>query len=269
MRPNEEQMLAYLHGNVSPDERAAIDAYLAASAEGRAALDALKSEITLLSRAFETPMREPAPARLETLIRKASAPTAAIIPLRPASALPPRPPAKAPSSLKRYALPIAAALALTIGALGGYMTRLADPPAYPTTEIAIGTVPASSPLASVLENESSGTITPATLNGAARRLSVVATFKDKGARFCREFEVLALSTDHAPLSAGVACRAATGGWGVEGIARIGMVDGSSGRYQPSGANERDALDGLLSMLGTGTTLPPVDEQAAITNGWRQ
>jgi hypothetical protein len=37
---------------------------------------------------------------------------------------------------------------------------------------------------------------------------------------------------------------------------------------PSGAAQKDALDGLLSILGATKALPPEEEQRLIAHGWR-
>ena len=97
---------------------------------------------------------------------------------------------------------------------------------------------------------------------------VIATFRDRKARVCREIEVL--DADMQAKLAGAACRdPASGTWIVEGVARIAAAPVSQGStFVPSGTDEKDALDGLLTVLGASKALTADEEQRLIAKGWR-
>ena len=104
-----------------------------------------------------------------------------------------------------------------------------------------------------------------------QRLTVIATFRDRGKRICREIELLAPPSAGAqPLVAAVACRAGTGGWIVEGAVRLAETTrpGQSG-YEPSGVGEQDALAGLLNVLGASPVLSASEESELIGSRWRK
>jgi hypothetical protein len=104
--------------------------------------------------------------------------------------------------------------------------------------------------------------------GAGRRLGILATFRDRHARPCREIEVLPGGADLHARAAAVACRDAAGGWVVEGATRLaGAPPAPGGQFHPSGVPEKDALEGLLAMLGAQRALSPAEEKALIERGW--
>jgi hypothetical protein len=156
-------------------------------------------------------------------------------------------------------LPIAASLALLVGLGGGYLLSRGGG-STGTVELALGAVAPSAPLADTLEHRPSGTTTG--------RIAIVATFRDKSDRPCREIEVLSATTPPRPELAGVACRSENGGWTVEGAVRIAVAPPAGTQFEPSGVKESDALSGLLDMLGAKPVLAPADETALIARRWK-
>ncbi|MBN9268186.1 MAG: hypothetical protein J0I75_27135, partial [Hyphomicrobium sp.] len=102
----------------------------------------------------------------------------------------------------------------------------------------------------------------------SEHLMIVATLRDRNGRICREVE--ALDKAMQARLAGIACRdSASRTWIVECTARIAASSPSGGSdFVPSGVDQKDALDGLLSILGATKALPPEEEQRLIANGWR-
>ena len=266
-RLSEETLNAYADGALEVGARTEVEAQLQTDAEARALLDRLRAADRLAIEAFAAPMQEPPPQALVDAILGAPAPGAAdrdaSLGRRPSPAW----------SARKQALPLAASLALAVGlAASAFLGhRLAQPPAEPAGELALGVVPGESVLHRLLERHPSGsTLEIGGARGAARRVGVVATFMDRHARPCREVEVLPAGADPHPVAAAVACRDAAGGWLVEGAARLaGPPPATGSQFEPSGVPEKDALDGLLTLLGAQRALDHGEEKALIERGWKR
>jgi hypothetical protein len=262
---SEETLNAYADGALEAGARAEVEAQLAADAEARALLKRLRAADRLASEAFAAPMREPPPQALVDAILRAPAADPAG---RGRDAAPGRRPRQAWSA-RRYAVPLAASVAFAVGLAGGALLgpRLAEP----AGELALGEVPGDSVLFRLLERHSSGSVLEAGgRKASARRVGVVATFMDRHARPCREVEVLAPGTDPHPIAAGVACRGAGGRWLMEGATRLaGPTPAAGSEFQPSGVPQKDALDGLLTLLGAQRALDHSEEKALMERGWKR
>ena len=262
-RLDEETLNAYADGVLDADARARVEALLETDVAARELLEKLRRANTLAVQAFDEPMHEPVPQALIDRVlnrRGHEAGRAGGVQLQP----------RAPRSrsIGAYAIPIAATLALAIGiGTGLFLGRQSTPAA---DELALGPVSAEDPLHRLLESHPSGRFLEVDgSQGRVRRLSVVATFRDRHARACRELEVLPAGTDQQPLAAAVACRRAQGGWVVEGAARLAAAPSATGQdFGPSGVLEKDALDGLLAMLGAQAALSAEEEQGLMQRGWK-
>lgn len=257
-RLTDEMLMAYADGALPEAERAQIAAALENDAEARAIVAEFRRTAELSRAAFANVLTEPVPDRLVKTVLGTPTPTANVVDLTRAR--------KPRSMLWRTALPLAASLLLVIGFAAALLLR--PQPAGPL--MALGPVPSAAPLAGVLETKASGvpvTLASRTPEGLDR-LMVVATFRDRKERICREVE--ALDPNMQPQIAGVACRdPANGTWIVEGSARIAATAPPSGRdFVPSGADQKDALDGLLAVLGATRALPANEEQGLLAGGWK-
>jgi hypothetical protein len=259
-RPSDEVLVAYADGTLDTATRAETESYLAADAHARALVEALRETGALAVQAFDQPMREPPPPHLVEMIRSRRG--------RAVST------ARAPSTrsaVRAFAMPLAASMAMAV-ALGaaflvGRMTARDDV----GPELALGSVPAQSQMARLLETQPSGQALPAdSADHRRRRLTVVATFRDRDSRPCRELEVLGGSADAQPLAVGVACRSPDGSWVMEGAVRLGAAQSAQGGagYMPSGSAEKDALEGLLAALGIRQALSASEEQGLIAQRWK-
>jgi hypothetical protein len=263
-RLSEETLNAYADGALDAQARTEVEAQLATDAEARALLQKLRRANALTTEAFAAPMHEPPPQALVDAILRGAAHGAAAD-----RSMPPGRQQSRAWSVREYALPLAAALALTIGiAAGVFLGRQAG---RIPEQLVLGAVPAGSTLHRLLEHHPSGSMLDIDgARGAARRLSAVATFRDRHDRPCREVEALRPGTDPLAIAAGVACRDAEGLWLVEGAIRLGGAPlTSAGQFEPSGVPEKDALEGLLTMLGTQRALGPAEEKALIERGWKK
>jgi anti-sigma-K factor RskA len=257
-RLTDEMLMAYADGALAEAERAEIAAALENDAEAQAIVAEFRRTADLSRAAFADVLTEPVPDRLVNTVLGTPTLTTNIVDL--ARGRKPR------STMWRTALPLAASVLLVIGVATVLLLR--PQPAGPL--MVLGPVPSAAPLADVLETKASGvavTLASRTAEGLDR-LMVVATFRDRKARICREIE--ALDPNMQPQIAGVACRdPANGTWIVEGSARIASTAPAGGRdFTPSGADEKDALDGLLAVLGATRALPADEEQGLLARGWK-
>jgi hypothetical protein len=252
-RPDDETLMAYADNALDAAERAAVDARLATDQDLRARLDALRAQNAALQAAFGDVMQTPPPEALVDLIMTAPSTAHArsavgtVVPFERRRSI---------WSQPRHVLPLAASLLLAVG-LGVLAGRGGS--GTGDSQIALGPLSSGSTLARVLEADPTGV--------ARDGLVVVATFRDRSGRVCREFERLGGADGSLPLAAAVACRGGDGIWTTEGAARIAAKASTPG-FTPSGTPERDALEGLLSMLGAGPALEPAAEAALRANGWR-
>jgi anti-sigma factor RsiW len=257
-RLTDEMLMAYADGALSETERAEIAAALENDAEARAIVAEFRRTAELSQAAFADVLTEPVPDKLVNTVLGTQTPTTNVVDLTRAR--------KPRVTMWRTALPLAASMLLVIGLAAALLLR--EQPA--TQLITLGPVPSAVPLAEILETKPSGvpvTLARRTPDGLDR-VMVVATFRDRKERICREVE--ALDPNMQARIAGVACRdPASGTWIVEGSARIASTPPpSGGDFVPSGADQKDALDGLLAVLGATRALPTEEEQALLARGWK-
>lgn len=160
-----------------------------------------------------------------------------------------RPPWHASST--RWALPLAASVALVIGGVAGFY--LANAPGETQIDglrIAQFDQPG---LIDALQSVPSGSVT--TLPSTGDRLRMIATFRDAEDGLCREFEV---DRDDRSTFVSVACRL-TEAWEVQFA--VAAASGSADGYAP--ASSLESLDAYLSAIGAGEPLSDVDEKAAL------
>jgi hypothetical protein len=256
-RLDEETLNAYCDGALDVEARAEVEVLLQADAEARDRLAKLRRANALAIEAFGAPMQEPQPQALIDIILQDRDPRSG-----PAG---PRWMRGLGAGMRNYAVPLAASLALAIGIAAGLMLARQTEPA--SIGLALGTVPRESPLHRLLDHALSGQIQE--MGSSDGRHAVLATFRDRGGRPCREIEVLPPETGLQPIAAGVACRAADGGWVVEGAVSLAHAAGTGAQhYEPSGVTEKDALEGLLNLLGAQAALSPEEERALVQRGWR-
>lgn len=155
-------------------------------------------------------------------------------------------------STTRWAMPLAASVALIIGGLAGYY--IANVPGEGTIDglqIAQFDQPG---LIDALQTVPSGS--DVTLPSTSDRLRMIATFRDSDDAVCREFEV---DQDTRSTVVSVACRM-TGAWEVRFA--VAAASGSPDGYAP--ASSLQSLDAYLSAIGAGEPLSQSDENAALS-----
>ena len=254
----DELLMAYADGALPDTEAASVASALEHDVEARAIVAEFRRTAERARAAYTDIMAEPVPDSLVRTVLGSELRSPSVVDM--VRARKPRP------AIWRSALPLAASVALLIGIGSALLLR-----ELPTAQmITLGPIEATTPLAQVLETKASG-VTVARPGGSAQEaehLMVVATFRDRKARICREIEVLDASMQ--AKYAGAACRDPTGGtWIIEGMARIAStLPSHRGDFVPSGTDEKDALDGLLAILGASKALTAEEEQRLIAEGWR-
>lgn len=154
--------------------------------------------------------------------------------------------ASARGTASNWAIPLAACIALTIGAIGGYGFNRMLPTQEAGLEIAILN---HHGLEAALEQVQSGS--ESQLSGSEDRFRAIASFKDDAGAFCREFEV-DQKKDGSTLVA-VACKR-TKDWNVQFAV---VAKSSETGYAP--ASSLEALDAYLASIGAGEPMSTESE----------
>ena len=260
-RPDDDMLMAFADGELDAAQRLSIEEYLKTNGEARAKVEEFRRTAAAARAALEGPMREEPPQHLVDAILAHKAPGGTE---RPAARTgdnivdfasahsPGRPP------VRWRAVAMAASLALLVGGASGYLIGQSASPRTPPG-LAIGPAPAASSIAEALERQPSGE--------TRAGVSIVATFRDRHQRICREVEIVGESAAGQPDAAAVACRVEGGRWDVEGVVRLALPTPGAG-FEPAGVSERDALEGLLNMLGASQAIAAGQERTLIANGWK-
>ena len=270
-RPTDEILVAYADGRLSTAEADLVASYLAGDEEARRFTVALKASADLVREAFEEPVNAQPSRLLADMIMAA--------PPHPAQrdtvvAMPTRASGSTNRRWERMAwkpMAMAASVALVVGIAAGSLL-LPRPGADSVSPLTLGPVSPSGIFHGVLERRSTGdTIALETESRPRQKLSMIATFRDRLERPCREVELVADTPDASPIAAAVACRANDGRWIVEGAMRVATTDASTGdgTFYPSGIRDKDAIDGLLSLLGASKSLAAAEERELMARGWKK
>jgi hypothetical protein len=269
-RPDEETLMAYADGALDDAKRAEVERQIAGDPQALRTVEMFRRTSRLAQEAFSAPMTSAPPEALVTRImthpavvtedEPAPRTAAAAEPIRAGGTIVPIEQHRRslrPARFK-FSLPLAASLALAVGMGAGYLLTRGVTGDEPVDHISVGPVAPGSAMARLLETRGTGE--------PIERAVVVATFRDRNDRICREVELLGANAR--PEFAGVACRQPGRGWLMEGAVRLSSVrERSGGGYAPSGANEKDVLEALLSALGAKPALTPVEEKTLRVRGW--
>lgn len=240
MTLSDETLMAFIDGELPPDEREKVVAALAANPALRERARMFERTAVLARDTFEPLLNEPVPSalsgRVEAMI---AARTQANV-----TAFPRHRPAP-------HWLPLAASLAAIIIGIGGFLAGRTVAPDRNNAEIALGMVPPD--LAAALASKPSGT--REALGGG--QLALIASFKTEEGRLCREFE---LDPTAADTVVAVACRDDAQAWNV--VFAIAAPPGANS-YAP--ASSLQVLENYLAATGAGAALSAEEERAALAN----
>ncbi len=268
----EEQIVAYVDGELADAEARRVAASIAADPALAASAEEYRGIREMLSGAYAPVAAEPVPARfLDTVAAAASN----IVRL-PLKAFSKTADAQPRASFAKWTMPIWAvplAATLLVGFLAGqfwlgggsFSPTPANPAGYVTA--ADGSLVAQAHLASALNNQLSGS---GMTGGETPAAAVALTFRSRDGNLCRVFNLR--DTGAAPM-AGVACRG-NAVWRVTALAPMvtGGVTGGpamAGDYQPAGAVALPAaVNAAIADSISGDPLGADQEAEALANGWR-
>jgi hypothetical protein len=257
MTIRDEQLMAYVDGELSPAERATIDAAIANDPVAAQRVVELRQQRDTLRNAFAAQLEEEVPQRLIDAARSRGAPEA---PIELASVRARRNTLHGPrrwlqwSPQRRASARMKSALAATLllGVLIGRSLNVGPDAEAPLIASADGQMVAAGALATALDEQSAGT------PGAI--VAIGLTYRTKSAEYCRTF---ATNAEHV---SGIACRA-RGAWNVRVLSTAAAQAG--GEYRMAGsALPREVIDTIEQQID-GEPLDAREEAAAMARGWRE
>lgn len=197
----------------------------------------LQAERRRIAAAFDPVLDEPVPERLRTLLAPAPAP---VVDLASARA-------------RRRTWPSWAAwggmaATLLLGTLLG--TRLAPGPSPAATDA--GELLATGEVAQALEHRLA--------SDGPGAVAVQLSFKDRHGRYCRSFTTAS--------AAGLACRAAQGGWALQQVAVLAGPAVVDGRLRQAASTLPPSLLAAVDAKAAGDPLNATQEREARDAGWR-
>lgn len=256
MTVSDEEVFAYVDGELPPETMARITAAMTKDPALAARIQAQKDLRRLLSGAHAGVLREPVPQNLKSAAASGGKPAEVIAFPQPK----PKEKAKDKARVQKPATPIPgaafrmrkppawAAMAACLVA-GLAIGRLALP--FPPTADGRAAEPATAvgPLAQALED--------ATAASASGPVRVGVTFKNQAGRYCRTFQGQA--------QAGVACRA-DGAWRVLAVSPAAAAAG--GQYRQAGSETPTSIMAVVDEMIAGAPLDAAGEAQAVKAGWR-
>jgi hypothetical protein len=227
---DETRIIAWIDGELPPEEAAAVEAAVAADPDLTALADRHRRIRARFEAAFTPLLNDPV-----ALPKRRPAQIVSLASVREERAAQ----AKPQPRWRSWAWPGAVAASLLVGVLAGHgagPAGIADRP---------DALALSAPVAQALDRQASGEL--GTVN-------VALSFKDHDGRFCRSFVAQNIG--------GVACKAA-GGWQLRYAA---PVDAQHGDYRMAGGDAASAK--VVATMIAGDPLDAAGERKAIVAGWR-
>ncbi|CAH0338607.1 hypothetical protein [Rhizobium sp. CECT 9324] len=239
---DDETLMAFADGELDDERAADIEAALALDDSLAERMAAFIDSRLLVSAAFKPLIDEPVPTALTASVAQAAA---AAIDQAPAEAsviaFRSRPGSASPAP-RRWAMPLAASIAVIAAGLGGFLAGQANRHDEADT---------TSPRIAALQTEASGA--DIALAETGETLHLVASFRDQQGHLCREYEVTTIALQRTE----IACHGASG-W----VTRLALSNPATDGYMPASAQE--TLDTFLAAMGAGAPLSAEDEQTALS-----
>lgn len=257
---SDETLMAFADGELDEAEATAVEAAIDADPALAERVALFMETRAMVGAALKPLADEPVPPALEAAVRRSieaarsgdlgtaaastaaeEATTATVVAFRP------RPTQNL--SFARFALPLAASLAVIVAGAAGYFAGRGGSEGTSGLQVAGLDRPA---LTSVLESVGSGE--QISLGQGGQRFRAIATFRDDAGTLCREFEVDAADGNTV---VSVACRP-DAGWTVNFAV---VAPGVQGGYAPASSTE--SLDAYLGAIGAGDPISAEEEREAL------
>ncbi len=286
---SEELLIAYADGELDGKTAAEVEAALEQDPVAREIVKQFQEVGALAAEAFDRPMREEVPAQLRKLFEEAEtegsasdstvvseagdANVAELSQLRAARQQKSRTIATGAGNdngFRRFALPLAASVALLIGIGGGFGLSNFTAPSAPAV-VAAGSIPSGSALHAALENTPSlEAIEEASEDGLTRnRIEPQLTFVGADGRFCREYRIMAQTSTSVTAGTqdlnGIACRSPEGAWTQQITVTQEVSSGAD--YRPAGKNGTP-IEEFLSGFIKDAPLDDAAERQLLQSDWR-
>ncbi|HEX6374856.1 MAG TPA: zf-HC2 domain-containing protein [Allosphingosinicella sp.] len=231
----DEMLTAFADGELSAEDRAAVEAALAEDAELRQALRVQQALRARLNAHYDPIADEPLPTRLETLL--ATGEGAAVVDF-----------ARARERRRGFAWPQVAAMAASLAA-GVLVGQFATGPASGPVAVEGGVMLARGGLAEILETR----LASAQPAGVETRIGL--SFADSAGRLCRAFDTPGLS--------GIACKEPAG-WRL--VMTVAGAGAATSEYRQAGSPL--VMEQAQAMMA-GAPLDAAAERRARDRGWRR
>jgi hypothetical protein len=261
----DEMLMAYADNELSPRDRALLDARLAEDSDLKARLEPFVATGSSLSTFFDEPFREPVPSRLIEAISSIPLPRARSAPRVQderndagwletiGSLIFPRAP--------QFASAFGLAALLTVGGVAGWMLGHESGVGKSPALVALdkGELVASGALLAALETTPSRAA-DAPVSGVSPLLS----FHGRDGSFCRQYRA---SGQEGQMFSGVACRQAAGAWRITAHLETPRTAAKNDGYKTASGPGAEALNLIVDALVEGDVLGAEDEAAAIARKW--
>lgn len=254
MPVTDEMLMAYVDGELTPDERAEVEAVLARDPDRMAIVAMYQRTGDLAGSAYDHVLREPVPPHLIKAVMGAGA-------ARPSTWRARLNPRSGPAMALAAGLAgLAIGLAVSIALQKPVRIEQGSRPVA-TAELGADGIPATGILAEALNRIVSGERLP---GEGGSFIAPVVTFPRRGGGWCREYRVTGSGADGA---AGIACR--TQASEVWRIVAHHPWDGrrSDGSVVPLFGPGPRELDGIADKLQGGNPASVADEAGLIAGGW--
>jgi hypothetical protein len=256
---SDEELMAYVDGELEPPDRARVEAAAARDARVAQRLERAQRMQSLLSQAFPLPSQQENPsAGLSAAIDKLAANPPA--PSEKVTAFAGRRAAPRPA-LRNWALAASVVFAVAGGMF--FWNAAREDAAHLVVENDAGIIAPNNPLFAALEGASSATTYDA--GGSGDSVRPILTFAANDGRFCREFEVRSGEAT----SVGLACRGDSQ-WRLEILLpSSGEGFGASGGYATASGYNEKALAAVVDSLMQGEPLDAEAERGLIERRWQR
>lgn len=258
MLVNDEKLMAFVDGELSPDALNNIKQMVDQDAELQIRVHQLRQSRRLAQEAFDGLLTQPVPQRLldavyNTPMGEPLPDKAPVVSLIRASNN------KKVESKSYWGYALAASVTLGVGIMIGMQLHLGDVSHPSLAQVDTGLIPTNNPLFTALQQTPSLQAFP-TAEGGSITPSI--SFSSLDGRYCREFEVVAEER----VSIGVACRE-TSTWRVEVLLAAEQSTVSQQGYQTASGYSQQALDAVVDRLWSGEAYDAEQEQRLIERGW--
>ncbi len=250
---DKSRLAAFVDGELSPEDAAAVVIHLADHPDDQAYVDELMALNVMIADAYDAPLHQPAPdAILATIAANGE-------------------PSSQPSNVMPFPMAHLVRKPATWGLGGALAAGLAtfmimnEPGAGDPGRVVLGPLPTDHAQTYALNELGAG---QTRRFGDETEFSVTASFQTDIKGVCREFRVT--QGDNGRFDVGVACPAEGDGddWVIEVVDILGSDDPATS-FTPASGAQADPIGDFLDHVGAGRMLTPEEEEAARAAGWKR